>query len=390
MSTQPPSARVEGSDRPELEEVRVGYIPLTDCASLIMAAELGFDRRYGLRIVPERQASWAAVRDRLVAGELHASQALYGQVYGIHTGLGGVQEAMNILIALSRNGQAITLSRTLLAHGVRDGESLARHLAQATQRATFAQTFPTGTHAMWLYYWLAAHGIDPMHDIHRIVVPPPDMSINLRRGNMDGFCAGEPWNQHAILEGVGFTVATSQQIWPDHPEKVLATTARFTREYPATARALICAVLEAARWLDASPANRVRAAGLIAAPHHLDIAPATIQGRMLGEYEDGLGRQWQDAHPMQFFADGEASFPWLSDGMWFLAQHQRWGMLGRVEHEQIARSIHRTDLYAEAARALGVSLPARPLRSSVLMDGEVWDGSRPDRYLPPHADPRAR
>lgn len=381
-----PAGHAGGSDRPELETVSIGFMPLTDCASLIMASELGFDRKYGITLVPQRQSSWAAVRDNLLRGELHASQALYGMVYGVHTGIGGLRQNMAVLMSLSQNGQAITLSNALRDQGVTDGASLARIIARKERDFTFAQTFPTGTHAMWLYYWLAAHGIDPMQDIHRIVVPPHDMVSNLSVGNMDGFCAGEPWNQKAINNGVGFTVATSQQIWPDHPEKVLACTDDFARQYPNTARALICAVLEAARWLDASEENRSLAAETIAAPHYVNTNTDIIRARMLGLYEDGLGKRWRDPHAMRFFADGEASFPWLSDGMWFVTQHQRWGLLDEpVDAASLAAAINRIDLYADAARALGISVPARTLRSSTLMDGRIWDGTQPELFSQPHA-----
>ena len=126
-------------------------------------------------------------------GELDFAHVLYGLVYGVHLGIGGPRKDMAVLMGLNQNGQAITLSNKLLQAGARDGESLARLMASDKREYTFAQTFPTGTHAMWLYYWLAAHGIDPMRDAKAITVPPPQMVANMRVGNMDGFCVGEPW-----------------------------------------------------------------------------------------------------------------------------------------------------------------------------------------------------
>lgn len=387
MIATPPAqtAWAAGSDKPELDTINIGFVPLTDCAPIIMAAHLGFDRKHGITLQPHKQSSWASVRDNLLRGQLHASQALYGLVYGVHTGIGGLQQDMAVLMSLSQNGQAITLSNNLRQYGVHDGHTLARCIASRSRPYTFAQTFPTGTHAMWLYYWLAAHDIDPMQDIHRVVVPPSQMVENLRMGNMDGFCAGEPWNQQAIIDRLGFTVATSQQIWPDHPEKVLATTADFAERHPNSARALIQATLEASRWLDASPENRSQAAEIISAEKYLNTNTDVIRERMLGSYEDGLGRRWQDTHAMRFFADGAASFPWLSDGMWFLTQHQRWGLLQEApDYGGIARHINRLDLYAEAASASGISLPASPMRSSVLMDGRCWDGSQTEAFSQSH------
>src|SRR3954468_11729394 len=164
-----------GSDKPEKEEVRIGFIPLTDCASVVMASVLGFDKKYGVKIIPTKEASWAGVRDKLVNGELDMAHVLYGLIYGVHLGIGGPKKEMANLMTLNNNGQAITLSKTLADKGAVDGPSLAKVMAKDKGEYTFAQTFPTGTHAMWLYYWLASAGIDPFRDLKNIVVPPPQM-----------------------------------------------------------------------------------------------------------------------------------------------------------------------------------------------------------------------
>ena len=217
--------------------MRVGYLALTDCAPLVVAAALGFDRKYGIRIVATREPSWAAVRDKLLGGTLDAAQMLYGLVYGIELGIAGPRRAMAVLMTLNQNGQAITLGNTLRSLGVRSGTELAAYLAQSGERPHFAHTFPTGTHALWLYYWLAAHGIDPLRDVRTSTVPPAQMVERLGEGRIDGYSAGEPWNARALAAGVGYTVATSQQIWPEHPEKTLATTRDFVTQRPHTARA---------------------------------------------------------------------------------------------------------------------------------------------------------
>ena len=150
-----------GSDKPEKEEVKIGFIPLTDCASVVMASVLGFDKKYGVKITPSKEASWAGVRDKLVNGDLHMSHVLYGLIYGVHMGTAGPKKDMAVLMNLNNNGQAITLSKALADKGAVDGPSLAKVMAANKREYTFAQTFPTGTHAMWLYYWLASAGIDP-------------------------------------------------------------------------------------------------------------------------------------------------------------------------------------------------------------------------------------
>lgn len=372
-----------GSDAPEKKTLRVGFIPLTDCAPVVMAAVKKFDEKYGITIIPSKESSWASVRDKLLSGELDAAHVLYGMVYGLQLGVAGPQREMAVLMTLNNNGQAITLSNQLKAAGVTDGASLKKVIAASPQGTyTFAQTFPSGTHAMWLYYWLANAGIDPFADVRNVVVPPPQMVVNMKIGNMSGYCVGEPWNQRAILDGIGFTAATSQQIWPDHPEKVLGTTSAWVSANGNAARALTAAVLEASRWIDASDENRRETAKTIAARAYINTAVETIEGRMLGHYEDGLGKTWQDAHAMRFFNDGAVSYPWLSDGIWFLTQQKRWGLLkSDPDYLAVARQINRSELYKQAATAVGgISVPTSSMRSSTLIDGKVWDGSDPAAY----------
>lgn len=372
-----------GSDAPEKKEIRVGFIPLTDCASVVMAAVKKFDEKYGIKIIPSKESSWASVRDKLVSGELDAAHVLYGLVYGLQLGVSGPQHDMAMLMTLNNNGQAITLSNQLKAAGVTDAASLKKTIdGSAKGTYTFAQTFPTGTHAMWLYYWLANAGIHPFNDVRNVVVPPPQMVMNMKIGNMSGYCVGEPWNQRAILDGIGFTAATTQEIWPDHPEKILGTTSAWVTANPNTARALTAAVLEASRWIDTSDANRLETVKTIAGRAYVNTSPETIQGRMLGDYDNGLGKKWKDAHGMRFFNDGAVNYPYLSDGMWFLTQHKRWGLIDAdPDYLAVAKTINRTDLYKQAATAVGgINLPASEMRSSTLFDGKVWDGSNPADY----------
>ncbi|MCP5177782.1 MAG: ABC transporter substrate-binding protein [Moraxellaceae bacterium] len=374
------SAWAAGSDKPEKEEVKIGFIPLTDCAPIVVASVLGFDKKYGIKITPSKEASWAGVRDKLLNGELDAAHILYGMMYGVQLGIAGPTRDMAILMTLSQNGQGITLSNQLKEQGVTDGKSLKRMIDSNKREYTFAQTFPTGTHAMWLYYWLAAYGIDPMNDVKTIVVPPPQMVANMRVGNMDGYCVGEPWNARAIYDNIGFSVATSQDVWPDHPEKVLGCTKAFMTQYPNTARALIMAVLEASRYID-DVKNRSSVAKLISNKSYVNAPEAVIEQRFLGNYENGLGKKWKDAHAMQFFRNGEIPFPYLSDGMWFLTQHKRWGLLKKdVDYLAVAKAVNQIDMYKEAATAVGVPIPSSPMRSSKLIDGKVWDGSNPKAY----------
>lgn len=384
MNMVPPAIRSQawaaGSDAPEITEVKVGFIPLTDCAPIIVAAQMGFDKKYGIKIVPSKEASWAGVRDKLANGELHAAHVLYGLIYGVQMGIGGQQKDMSILMTLNHNGQGITLANQLKEKGVTSGGTLKRLLDNENRDFTFAQTFPTGTHAMWLYYWLANYGINPMQDVKTIVVPPPQMVANMRIGNMDGYCVGEPWNARAIYDKVGYTVATTQDIWVDHPEKVLGTTADFIAKNPNTALALTKAILEASRYIDATK-NRAEVAKLISGKAYVNAPEEVIEGRFLGHYDNGIGKKWEDPNYMKFFNDGKVSFPYLSDGMWFLTQHKRWGLLkSDPDYLGIAKKVNRIDIYTEAAKSLGISVPTDVMRSSKLIDGVVWDGKDPKAY----------
>lgn len=215
-----------------------------------------------------------------------------------------------------------------------------------------------------------------------VVVPPPQMVMNMRIGNMVGFCVGEPWNARAINDRIGFTAATSQSIWADHPEKILGTRRDWVAKNPHTARALVSAVLEAARWIDASPENKRETAQILSRRAWLNCKEQYLTGRMLGEYDNGVGQRWKDAHPIRFFDEGAVSYPYLSDGMWFLTQFRRWGLLNAApDYADIAQRINQTAVWQDAATAVGgMSTPSSPYRSSTLMDGTVWNGTDPEGY----------
>ncbi len=375
------AAWAAGSDAPEKKEVKIGFIPLTDCSSVVMASVMEFDKKYGIKIVPSKEASWAAVRDKLVNGELDAAHVLYGLIYGVQMGVGGPKKDMAILMNLNHNGQAVTLSRKLYDKGVKDGASLKALIDKEKGEYTFAQTFPTGTHAMWLYYWLATYGINPFTDVKTITVPPPQMVANMRVGNMDGYCVGEPWNNRAIVDKIGFTAETTQGIWKDHPEKTLGTTAEWVQRNPNTARAVTAAIIEAGKWIDASLSNRQKTAETVADKSYVNTDKDVILARMLGRYDNGIGKAWDDPNAMKFYNDGYVSFPFLSDGMWFMTQHRRWGLLKEdVDYLAVAKKVNRIDVYKEAAAMTRTPMPKESVRTAKMIDGVVWDGRDPKKY----------
>ncbi|EZI29033.1 CmpA/NrtA family ABC transporter substrate-binding protein [Pseudomonas extremaustralis] len=377
-----PLAWVNGSDAPEKSSLDLGFMALSDCASLVVAATQGFAQPYGLTLNLKRQSSWANLRDKLVSGELDAAHSLYGLIYAVHLGIGGVAPIdMAVLMGLNQNGQSINLSHALQQQGVVTPEALDRHVHQSRTKLTFAQTFPTGTHAMWLYYWLASQGIHPLQDVESVVVPPPQMVAHLQAGRIDGFCVGEPWSASAVKQNQGFTLATTQAIWPNHPEKVLGCTQAFVDQYPNTARVLVMALLEASRFIEQNIENRRSTAQLLSGREYLDAPLDCIEPRLLGIYDDGLGNQWQDPHALRFFAGGDVNLPYLSDGMWFMTQFRRWGLLREdPDYLGVARQVQQLALYRQAADALGISSNDRDMRSSQLIDGKIWDGSDPGGY----------
>src|SRR3989441_192464 len=237
---------VYAADGPETPKVRIGIIALTDCSSIVMAHELGLFKKYGIESTISKEASWAVIRDRLTLGENQATHMLLGIPYAATMGLqGSPVKPMIIPMYLNRNGQAITLTRTLLEKGVKTPQQLKPLVFEAKAKnapLTFAMTYPPGTHAMWTRYWLGAGGINPDRDVTLITIPPAQMVANMKVGKMDGYCVGEPWGARAIADGIGFTAITTQQIWRDHPEKVLGFTEEFATKNPKTVRAVMIAV----------------------------------------------------------------------------------------------------------------------------------------------------
>src|SRR5919106_6755864 len=268
-----PHGGVFASDAPEVSEMRFGIIALTDNSPIVIAHEKGFFKKYGINAVVAKGANWAAIRDSLSNGDNHATHMLIGMPIASTMGLlGSPKKPMVIPWILNRNGQSITLKVELMGK-VRSDPKPLKALVDKPKAAgtpmTFAMTFPPGTHAMWMRYWLGAGGINPDKDVTLITIPPPQMVANMKVGKMDGFCVGEPWNARAIADGIGFTAITTQQIWKDHPEKVLAFTEEFATKNPKTVKAVMRAVLEASMWNDKLE-NRPKMAEVVSQPQYIN------------------------------------------------------------------------------------------------------------------------
>jgi nitrate/nitrite transport system substrate-binding protein len=377
------SGGVYAADGPETPKVRIGIIALTDCSSIVMAHELGLFKKHGIESTISKEASWAVIRDRLTLGENQATHMLLGMPYAATMGLlGSPVKPMVIPMYLNRNGQAITLTKALLDKGVKTPQQLKPLAMEAKAKGTpmtFAMTYPPGTHAMWTRYWLGAGGINPDRDVTLITIPPAQMVANMKVGKMDGYCVGEPWGARAIADGIGFTAITTQQIWKDHPEKVLAFTEEFATKNPKTVKAVMRAVLEASQWNDKLE-NRPRMAEVVGQPQYVNAPKEIILGRMLGDYDYGDGRKEKDKFYMTFF-DRHTNFPLKSHGLWWLSQFRRWGMVKETpDYKGLVDRVHRPDVFRDVAKEMGVETPREDVKKETLFDGITFDPADPEKY----------
>jgi nitrate/nitrite transport system substrate-binding protein len=369
-------------DSPETANMRFGMIALTDCSPIVMAHELGFFKKFGINSVVSKEASWAVIRDKLSLGENHATHMLIGMPFASTMGLvGSPVKPMVIPWLLNRNGQAITLNNRMKKAGVKvakDVKPLVDRAKGSGDPLTFAMTFPPGTHAMWIRYWLASGGIHPDKDVSLITIPPAQMVANMKVDKMDGFCVGEPWNNRAIVDGIGYTVTTTQKMWKDHPEKVCAFTEEFATKNPKTVKAVLKALHLASEHLDKLD-NRKEAADIVSRPTYINCPPEIILERLLGKYNYGDGRSEQDPDYM-IFSDRNCNYPHAIYGMWFLTQHRRWGMLkGTPDYKGIAKRVMRSDIYLEAMKELGVNKPIAEQTKVTLFDSTL-DAADPEKY----------
>jgi nitrate/nitrite transport system substrate-binding protein len=370
-------------DSPETTTMRFGMIALTDCSPIVMAHELGYFKQFGIASVISKEASWAVIRDKLTIGENQATHMLLGMPLASTMGLAGSPiKPMVIPWLLNRNGQAITLNNKLKQAGVKTPQALKPVAAKAKAAGTpltFAMTFPPGTHAMWMRYWLGSGGIHPDKDVTLITIPPAQMVANMKVDKMDGFCVGEPWNNRAIMDGTGFTAITTQQMWRDHPEKVCAFTEDFAMKNPKTVKAVLKALHLASVHLDKME-NRPRAAEIVARPTYINCPTDVILQRLLGHYEYGDGRKEQDKFYM-VFSERDCNYPQPAFGKWWLSQFRRWGMVkGTPDYNGVVKRVMRPDIYLEAMKELGVTKKVAEVQKFTFWDGGTFDAADPERY----------
>jgi nitrate/nitrite transport system substrate-binding protein len=392
----PSGAFAQGAG-PETKTAKLGYIALMDASPLVIAKEKGLFAKHGMPDVEVlKQASWGATRDNMVLGGdkngIDGAHILTPMPYLISTGKvtqNNVPTPMYILARLNLDAQAISVSNEYKDLKV-TADASALKAAFAKKRADgkevkIAMTFPGGTHDLWIRYWVAAGGIDPDKDISTIVVPPPQMVANMKVGNMDAFCVGEPWNEQLVNQNIGFTACTTGEIWFKHPEKCLGMRAEWVDKNPRAARALLAAVLEAQQWCD-KPENKQEMSEIVGRRQWFNVPVADIIGRAKGDINYGNGRVEKNTKQFMKFWQDHASYPFKSHDAWFVTEDMRWGKLdGNTDIKALVDKVNRDDLWRDVAKTLGVAASDIPATSSrgkeTFFDGKVFDPEDPMAYL---------
>ncbi|WP_428775893.1 CmpA/NrtA family ABC transporter substrate-binding protein [Vibrio sp.] len=413
---------------PELEDLKFGFIKLTDMAPLAVAYEKGFFEDEGLYVTLEAQANWKVLLDRVIDGELDGAHMLAGQPLGATIGIGTQAEVITAF-SMDLNGNAITVSndtwQQMKPHLEMQADGKPVHPIKADALKPVVQSykdkgkpfnmgmvFPVSTHNYELRYWLAAGGINPGFyapksgdnsgqlnaDVLLSVTPPPQMPATMEAGTIQGYCVGEPWNQQAVFKGLGAPVVTDYEIWKNNPEKVFGVSKSWAEKYPNTHIRVVKALIRASHWLDENNnANRKEAVNMLSKSQYVGADAEVIANSMTGtfEYEKGDKRSVPD---FNVFFRHNATYPYYSDAIWYLTQMRRWGQIADAKSDDwymdIAKKVYRPDIYQQAAEALiedgiltdkdfpnfgqedGFRAP-----QTHFIDNIVYDGRYPNAYL---------
>lgn len=416
---------VDAAEKLEKEKLKLGFIKLTDMAPLAVAYEKGFFEDEGLSVQLEAQANWKVLLDRVINGELDGAHMLAGQPIGATIGFGTKADIVTAF-SMDLNGNAITVSNDVWKEmkaniPMKDGKPVHPIKADALKPVVekyknegkpfnMAMVFPVSTHNYELRYWLAAGGIKPGFyepptdtsgqigaDANLSVTPPPQMPATLEAGTIVGYSVGEPWNQQAVIKGIGVPVISDGEIWKNNPEKVFGVTKEFADKNPKTHLAIVKALIRAGIWLDAeNNKNRPEASEILSQKQYVGADHEVIANSMTGtfEYEKGDKRPLPD---FNVFFRHNATYPYYSDAIWYLTQMRRWGQINEQKPDSwyidIAKKVYRPDIYMEAAKALIAEGKAKAsdfpsdketgfkAPSADFIDGIVFDGSKPNDYL---------
>lgn len=382
---------------PEVKKAILGYIALTDASSLVIAKEKGLFAKHGVPDVEvAKQASWGATRDNIVLGSekngIDGAHILSPMPYLIHAGKitqNNVPTPMYLMLRLNLDAQAISVSNEFkdLKIGTDASPLKAAWAAKkaAGKDVKVAMTFPGGTHDVWVRYWLAAGGIDPDKDISLITVPPPQMVANMKVGNMDAFCVGEPWPNQLVNQGIGYTACATGEIWFKHPEKALGMRAEWVDKHPKAAQAIMMAIMEAQMWCEKME-NKEELATIVGKRQWFNVPVPDILGRLKGDINYGNGRVATGTKQYMKFWSEHTSYPFKSHDAWFVTEDIRWGKFEpNTDINALVNKVNREDMWREAAKALSVAaadIPASTSRGKeTFFDGKVFDPADPQAYL---------
>lgn len=405
----------------EKPQLTFGFIKLTDMAPLAIAKEKGFFEDEGLFVSVEAQSNWKNVLDRVIDGQLDGSHMLAGQPIAAGAGFGR-QAQLVTPFSMDLNGNGITVSNDVWSkmkpNVPADAEGKPIHPIKADalkpvissyknsgKPFKMGMVFPVSTHNYEIRYWLAAAGIHPgMYTADNVqgqidaevllsVTPPPQMPATLEAGTIYGYCVGEPWNQQAVFKGIGVPVTTNYDIWKNNPEKVFVMTKKFVEENPNTAVAVTKALIRAGKWLD-EPGNRAEAVKILSMPQYVGADEVVLANSMTGtfEFEKGDKRSMPD---FNVFYKYNATYPFYSDGIWFLTQMRRWGQIPEPKpaawYEETIKDIYRPDIWNKAAKLLVAEghIPAADIpetdgykpATTDFIDGNAYDAKDPIGYI---------
>jgi ABC-type nitrate/sulfonate/bicarbonate transport system substrate-binding protein len=330
--------------------LRLGFVPLADCAPLVMAQELGLFRKYELHVALHRELGWATVRDKVIHGELDAAHALAAMPVAATLGLGSIKCDCLTALVLNLHGNAITLSNDLWRAGVREGASLRVEVNRLRHQKTltFGVVSQFSSHHFLLRQWLMAAGIYPERDVRIVIVPPPQMVANLKARHLDGFCVGEPWNSVAVQSRAGWCVTTSAELAPGHPEKVLMVRREFAENNAEQHIALVAALLKACEFCDA-PENREELVSVLSRPEYVNASPAALLRGFSGKFDFGENHM-RTVRDFSVFHRDNANEPSGDKAAWVLQLIRASGQYPEPSALNFAfgRKIFRTDIFEKA------------------------------------------
>jgi nitrate/nitrite transport system ATP-binding protein len=393
QAAKPAQFLVPQTKKLEQTTIDIGYIPLTDCAPLLIAKEQGFFAKYGIEQVNLTQAaSWDAIAEQVINGELTAAQMVTGMPLALTLGMNGqTPTPISVPLVLSRNGNAITLSIELYHQGIDSLSTLKAAMIGKDRKITLGIVHSCSMHNLMLRYWLASGGIDPDLDLNLVVIPPQEMVARMKSGQINGFCVGEPWNTQAIQEGIGFVIATDLDIWAGNPEKVLGFTDTWVQQHPNTHAAIVQAILEACEYCD-EPRHREEIVTLLA--KQLNIPPQYIRPGLMGPFDRGGNTRPEFLPRFHQFHVENANCPRRVEGLWILTQLARWGIVPFPRNYlEVLYRVRRVDHFLTACQNLGY-IGIEPDRDPFqLFDGQVFNPDEPLKYLqnqPIHRDLEVR